>query len=115
MGVISVVFPSGESIEAELANTHLKRIVGLSGCKEKKAMLFKFPFSFKWGFWMPNMNYPLKIIYINKNKEIVDIKDAIPLTKDTKTWKRYVPKKGCKYVLETPFEHNVKIGDKLQF
>lgn len=114
--MVSISLSNGESIEAEFANNHLKRISGLSGCKEKKCMMFKFPFSMKWAFWMPNMYYPLRIIYINKEKEIVDIKDAIPLTRNPKTWKRYKPKKACKYVLEMPFTHeNIKIGDKLQF
>ncbi len=113
--MVKIVLPNGESIEADYAKTHLKRIAGLSGCKEKKCMLFKFPLSARWGFWMPNMDYPIKMIFINKEKEIVDVKDAIPLTKDPKTWKRYKPCKSCKYVLETPFEHNIKIGDKLQF
>ena len=114
--MVSIILPNGESVEADFAGTHLKRISGLSGCREKKSMLFKFPLSARWAFWMPNMYYPLKIIYVNKEKEIVDIKDANPLTKDTKTWKRYKPKKACKYVLETPFIHeNIKIGDKLQF
>lgn len=114
--MVSIIFPTGESLEAEAAFNHLKRISGLSGCKDKKSMLFKFPISARWSFWMPNMYYPIKIIYINKGKEIVDIKDAIPLTKDLRTWKRYKPKKACKYVLETPFNcENIKIGDKLQF
>ena len=113
--MVSIILPSSESIEADFANNHLKRMAGLSGCKEKKNMLFKFPLSARWGFWMPNMYYPLKVIFINKNKEIVDIKDAVPMTKDIRTWKSYKPAKACKYVLETPFENNLKIGDRLQF
>ena len=113
--MVNIVLPTGENIEAGYANTHLKRMGGLSGCKEKKCMLFKFPLSARWSFWMPNMYYPIKMIFVNKEKEIVDIKDAIPMTKDFKTWKSYKPNKACKYVLETPFEHNIKIGDKLQF
>jgi uncharacterized membrane protein (UPF0127 family) len=113
--MVTIKLPSGENIDASYANTHLKRMGGLSGCKEKKCMLFKFLVSAKWTFWMPNMYYPIKMIFINKEKEIIDIKEAVPLTWDTKTWKRYKPQKACKYVLETPFEHNIKIGDKLEF
>lgn len=111
----SILLPSGEQIEAELANTHFKRSQGLSGCKEKKSMLFAFPFSMRWSFWMPGMHYPIKIIYLNKNKEVIDIKEAEPITWNVKTWRTYKPKKACKYVLETPFEHNIKIGDNLNF
>jgi len=113
--MVNIILPNGESVEADYAANHLKRMAGLSGCKEKKCMLFKFPLSARWSFWMPNMYYPIKMIFVNKEKEIVDIKDAIPMTKDFKTWKSYKPVKACKYVLETPFEHNIKIGDKLQF
>ncbi len=113
--MVKISLQNGESIEAELANTHFKRMNGLSGSKEKKAMLFALPFSAKWSFWMPDMHYPIKIIYLNKEKEVVDIKDAIPMTWDVKTWKLYKPKKACKYVLETPFEYKIVVGDKLQF
>ena len=113
--MVQVIFPDNTVLETDVARTHLKRMGGLSGCKEKKSMLFTFPFSFQWSFWMPNMYFPIKMVYLNKKKEIVDIKDAIPMTSDPKTWKWYAPQKACKYVLETPFEHNIKIGDKLQF
>jgi uncharacterized membrane protein (UPF0127 family) len=113
--MVQITLPNSEILEAELARTHLKRISGLSGYKEKKSMLFVFPLSMKWAFWMPNMYYSIKIIYLNKDKEVVDLKDAFPMTRDLKTWKRYTPQKACKYVLETPFEHNIKIGDKLIF
>jgi len=107
--------PSGENLEADLANTPWKRSTGLSGCKEKKNMLFVCPFCAKWPFWMPGMRYPVKMIFLDKEKTIIDIKDAVPMTSNPKTWKLYKPEKAAKYVLETPFELNVKIGDKLQF
>jgi hypothetical protein len=113
--MVAITFPDNTTLEADLANTHMKRIKGLSGRKEKINLLFSFPFSMKWSFWMPNMKYPISIIYLNKEKEVVDVLAAEPMTKDPKTWKSYKPQKACKYVLETPFEHNIKIGDKLQF
>lgn len=111
----AITLPDNTTVEAELADTHFKRVNGLSGSKEKKSMLFTFPFSFRWSFWMPFMNFPISIIYLNKDKEVIDMLSAEPLSADPKTWKFYKPKKACKYVLETPFEHNIKIGDKLQF
>lgn len=113
--MVQITLPNSEILEAELADNYFKRNEGLSGCKDKKCMLFTMPFSAKWPFWMPAMHYAIKIIYLNKEKEIVDIKEATPLTKHPKTWKIYKPKKACKYALETPFEHNIKIGDKLNF
>src|SRR3972149_5194300 len=113
--MVEIILSDGTKMEAELANTHMKRIKGLSGKKEKINLLFTFPFSMKWSFWMPNMKYPISIIYLNKNKEVVDILAAEPLTKDPKTWKSYKPSKSCKYALETPHEHNIKKGDMLKW
>jgi len=111
----SITLPDNTVIDVELADNHFKRVNGLSGCKEKKSMLFTFPFSFKWGFWMPFMNFSLSMIYLNKNKEVIDILHAEPMTANPKTWKIYKPSKACKYVLETPFEHNIKKGDVLSW
>jgi uncharacterized membrane protein (UPF0127 family) len=55
----------------------------------------------------------LKIIWLNSNKEVVDIKDAYPFISLLK------PKKPAKYILEfhhnNPLLNNIKIGDKLEF
>ena len=111
----TITLTSGEKLEAELADTYMKRSNGLSGAKEKKNMLFVFPYSSRMFFWMPFMHYSISMIFLNKDKEVVDIKQAIPMTINPRTWKFYAPKKAGKYVLETPFEHNIKIGDKLHF
>ncbi|MGB9675032.1 MAG: DUF192 domain-containing protein [Candidatus Nanoarchaeia archaeon] len=109
-----VHFPNGEILEVDVAKNFLSRLKGLSGCKEKKAMLFCFPVPGFWSFWMPAMHYPLSMLFLNSDGKVVDIKHAVPLSRDPKTWKIYVPCALCKYVLETPFNHNVSIGDKLK-
>ncbi|MEM5778128.1 MAG: DUF192 domain-containing protein [Candidatus Aenigmatarchaeota archaeon] len=98
-------------IEADLANNFFKRMIGLSFSK-KKNMLFTMPYEGIWPMWMFLVRYPIKIIFINKGK-VVDIKSAVPITLNPKTWKIYKPKKLCKYVLETPFDFKIKIGDKI--
>jgi uncharacterized membrane protein (UPF0127 family) len=113
--MVEITLQNGEKMEAYMANTHMKRIKGLSGVKEKKSLLFTFPLAARWSFWMPFMHYPLSIVYLNKDKEVVEVLSAVPMTKNPNTWKIYKPKKACKYVLETPEEHNIKIGDILKW
>jgi len=52
---------------------------------------------------------------MNKDREVVDIKKAEPLSLNLRTWKTYISKSPCKYVLETPFDLKIKIGDKLSW
>jgi len=101
-----------KNLEVELADNFWKKMIGLSFSK-KKNMLFSMPYEHKWTFWMFLVRYPIKIIFINKNKIVVDIKKAQPITLNPKTWKIYKPKKPCKYILETPFNLKIKIGDKI--
>jgi uncharacterized membrane protein (UPF0127 family) len=101
-------------IEADFANSFWKRLIGLSFSKERN-MLFSMSYESKWSFWMFGVSYPLNIIFMNKNKEVVDIKKAEPLSFNPETWRTYVPRKPCKYVLETPFDLKIKIDDKLDW
>jgi len=101
-------------IEAELADNFWKRIVGLSFSK-KKNMFFPLSYENKWSLWMFGTRYPIKMIFIDKNKTVIDIKEGKPLSFNPKTLRIYKPKKPCKYILETPFNLKIKIGDKLRW
>ena len=103
-----------KSIETEVADTMVKRMMGLSLC-DKKNMFFPLPFDDKWSLWMFAVRYPLKMIFIDKEKKVVDVKRGVPITTDPKTWKVYSPKEKCRYILETPFDIKIKIGDKLRW
>ena len=78
-------------------------------------MLFLMPYESFWSIWMFGMNYPLWIIFLDKNKIIIDIKYAEPMTFNPKTWKIYNPKNPCKYILELTEKFNINIGDKLEW
>ena len=95
-------------IEADVANNFWKRMVGLS-LSRKKNMFFPLPYEDKWSLWMFAVRYPIKMIFINKNRIVIDIKEAEPLTLNPKTWKTYSPRETCKYILETPFNLKIKI------
>ena len=101
-----------KTIQADVADDMIKRMMGLS-LQEKKNMFFPMPYEDRWSLWMFAVRYPLFMIFIDKNKKVVDVQRGIPITTDPKTWKLYIPKEKCKYILETPFNLKVKIGDKL--
>jgi uncharacterized membrane protein (UPF0127 family) len=101
-------------IEAEIAENFWKRMIGLSFSK-KKNMFFPLEFEAKWSLWMFGVRYPIKMIFIDKNKTVIDIKNGEPLSFNPKTWKIYKPRKSCKYILETPFNLKIKIGDRLKW
>ncbi len=62
----------------ELATTAERREQGLMFCESlgfDKGMLFIFPQEQAHSFWMKNTYIPLDIIWINRNKEVVFIKE----------------------------------------
>lgn len=101
-------------IEADLADSFWKHTIGLSFSK-KKNMLFVMPFNDRWPFWMFGVRYPLTMVFIDKEKKVVDVKQAKPLSLDIRTLRTYAPSKKCKYILESPFSLKLKIGERLSW
>jgi uncharacterized membrane protein (UPF0127 family) len=101
-------------IEADVADNFWKRLIGLS-FSERKNMFFFLPYEDKWSLWMFLVRHPIKMIFIDKNKTVIDVKEAEPLSFNPKTWKTYSPKRPCKYILETPFDLKIKLKDKLNW
>jgi len=103
--------------EVEIADTPATRQQGLmfrQDLKQDKAMLFVFEKEGVYSFHMRNVNFPLDIVWLSKNKEIVFIKtNALPEEENI------VPNKKAKYVLE--FNAGIieslgaGIGDKFTF
>ena len=111
---------NGKRMKAEVADTPWKRARGLMFRKKlpnDKGMLFVFEKEGVYGFWMVNMTFPIDIIWIDKNRTIVDItENAQPCLVNCKI---YRPSKKVLYVLEVNAsfteKYNVKIGDKVKF
>lgn len=106
-------------IEVELADTPETRMQGLSGresLKEDKGLLFIFPESSFYSFWMKEMNFPIDIIWINDEFEVVDIEHS--LTPNTFP-ESFGPQNSAKYVLEINAGlseyYGIKIGSKIIF
>ena len=66
----------------DLSITHEEIIKGLSSkssLKENEGMLFVLNSSSRRGFWMKDMKFAIDVIWLNENKEIIDIKKALIL------------------------------------
>ncbi len=103
--------------EVEIAKTIFEKIRGLSGRKslaENHGMLFEFSISSIYPFTMQNTLIPLDIIWIDKNKKIVDIRENNQPCRGF-FCPPIIPKKLSKYVLELNAgeakKANLEIGD----
>ena len=129
----SIKLPHGEVLSTEVADTVAARSQGLSGrdslC-DTCAMLFVFPENRYYGFWMKDMNFNIDIVFLDKNKQIVDIYKNVdknsyhkPLTRNPYTgrmentsqiFKNTTP---AMYVIELPAyaadNYGLKVGNVL--
>lgn len=75
-------------------------------------MLFVFAEAEQYSFWMKDMNYPIDIVWIDANRQVVAItENATPESYPLK----FTPPVPVKYVLEVRSgwntRHRVKVGD----
>ncbi|PID34493.1 MAG: hypothetical protein CR971_03000 [candidate division SR1 bacterium] len=104
--------------KVQIADTDEKRRKGLMFVEqlpEDEGMLFTYDQEGSYTFWMKNTLIPLDMIWINKNKKIVDIQTAQPCK--TEECPVYTPKGKAQYVLELNAEitkkYGIQIGQKL--
>ncbi|HMO79105.1 MAG TPA: DUF192 domain-containing protein [Candidatus Paceibacterota bacterium] len=99
----------------KIADTEEARILGLSNTLELKpqnGLFFVFERLDYHGIWMKDMFFPIDIIWIDQNMEVVHIEENVsPDTFPTV----FRPSKKSLYVLETNAgfvkKHGIKIGD----
>ena len=116
-----ILIENGErtiKMNVEIADDNGKRMQGLMYRKElgeNSGMLFVFDNEDYYSFWMKNTLIPLDIIFISKDMEIVDIKNAQPCNEDPCAL--YKPSKPAKYVLEVnngfAAKNGIKSGNKV--
>jgi hypothetical protein len=116
---IKYVKIAGQDIKVDLALTSAEQEQGLSGrlnLNDNEGMLFIFPRSGNYPFWMKDMNFPIDMIWIGENLQVVYIKkDARPeLYPET-----YGPERDAKYVLEVVSgfsdKNSLKEGERVEF
>jgi uncharacterized protein len=90
-----------ECFSVKEVSTDLERKTGLSNydfLNENEGMIFVFKEEGKYGFWMKDMNFPIDIIWINKNLEVVDfVENVTPCSENCVS---YLPQENSIYVLE---------------
>lgn len=110
---------SGKQIQVAYANTPELQQQGLSNTApltDEQGMLFMFPTETTPSFWMKDMSYGLDIIWINADKEVVDITANL----DPQTFpKSFTPVSPVQFVLEVPAgfaeKNSIEIGTKVKF
>ncbi len=91
------------TIPVEIANTPETLEKGLSGrfhLPKRQGLLFVFPVAGEYSFWMPNMNFPIDLIWINSNRKIVGFEEFMQPETDLKKPQYYGPPEPVAYVLE---------------
>lgn len=104
-------------IPVELATTTAAVQKGLSGrtsLDSQSGMLFVFAKPDRYRFWMPDMRFPLDIIWINNGK-VVDISENVSNKFDPANPNFYTPSQPAQYVLEVnagfAASKHIQIGD----
>ena len=112
---------NGVNINVELAQTETGVQKGLSGRESlaaDKGMLFIFNKPDYYRFWMPNMNFPIDIIWISQNT-IVGIHKNVSNQFDPANPKFYTPPRPVDRVLEVNAgfaqKNNLKVGNPFNF
>jgi uncharacterized membrane protein (UPF0127 family) len=108
-------------LTVEIADTDVTRMRGLQERTSMNAghgMLFVFANEDRYDFWMKDTLIPLDMIWLNGNRQVVDIKAHVPpCEKDP--CPTYIPSGHAKYVLEvnagTTQSYGLHVGDKAEF
>ncbi len=110
-------------ISVEVADTPAAWAKGLmfrNSLAQDSGMLFMFPYESAQSFWMKNTLIPLDIIFISKDKQIIDIKENFqPCPSEQFICPSYTSTAPSMYVLEVNAgfvkKHGIKIGDAVEF
>jgi uncharacterized membrane protein (UPF0127 family) len=106
-------------INAEVADNDAEKEKGLAGRScigANQGMLFIFKEPGKYDFWMKDMKFPIDIIWLNENKQVVKVAPNVSPATYPKTFSSDIP---SMYVLElhadTAQQLNITDGVQLQF
>lgn len=103
---------NGKTIRLEIASTEAAREKGLSGRASMPAdhgMLFILSPQGSQCFWMKNMEFPLDMIWADKNKKVVTV---VPNLSPKTYPNAYCPRTGAQYVIELNAGEAAKLGIK---
>lgn len=109
------------SYMVDTAETNEEKVQGLSG-RDKldptNGMYFIYDTPVQDGYWMKDMKFPIDIIFINSNNQIVDIAKNLPTCVSDSECVPYTPTSQYNYVLEVNAgdvdKNGIQIGDIIQ-
>lgn len=117
-----VVLPDGFTVAVELATDDATREQGLmyrDQLANDRGMLFLFPKSGSYPFWMKNTLIPLDMIWIDADHKVVFVASDVPPCKADPCTSYGPGERDGKYVLETAAgvakKHGVAAGAVLRF
>jgi len=106
-----------DTISLEVVRTNRDRSRGLSGrsfLDSKEGMIFVFPTSGIYGFWMKDMNFPIDIAWIDSDFKIIHMEENISPETYPKKFKSTLPADYVVEVVSGFFKgHKIKAGDSL--
>ena len=116
-----VILADGAAIQVELAIDEATRTQGLmyrDHLADDRGMLFFFPESGDYAFWMKNTLIPLDMVWIDDQRRIVHVEANVPPCK-ADPCPNYPPNAKAKYVLELAAgvagKHHLGNGQTLRF
>ena len=91
-----------------------KGLSGRASLADSAGMLFLFNAPDYYRFWMPDMRFPIDIIWMRDDR-VVDISENVSNEFDPQNPRYYIPKEKAQYVLEVNAgfaqKNNIRIGD----
>jgi uncharacterized protein len=113
---------NGVELVADVAATNDQRSKGLSvkdTLNESEAMLFVFSTEREHSFWMKGMKFPIDIIWLDDDKEVVHVEHSLEPCIPDEFCQPYNPDANSLYVLETVAgfaqKYNVTDGTQAEF
>lgn len=116
--VTTLTTPNGTNIGVEIANNGLERTRGLSNrdsLPSKRGMLFLFPASDSYSFWMKDTKIPLDILWLQDTTVVDSV--SLPAQTEGEPIPQYQPKARANRVLELnsgeAAAHGLTIGSRI--
>jgi uncharacterized membrane protein (UPF0127 family) len=119
--VIPLKLPSGKVLQAELMIKHEDRAMGLMfrpSLPLDRGLLFIFEDLDFHGIWMKNCRFPIDIVWLDEDRRVVHVAEAVPPCK-AEPCPVYQPMKKAAYVVEINAgqarREKASLGSRLEF
>ena len=113
---------NGSAYNALISDSSMKRSIGLmfrESIGSDECMLFKFDRDSRYGIWMLNMNFSIDVVWLDRNRCVVDFVEGAEPCGSIFRCKTYTPREDSLYVVEFPKgtvkKENLRKGDRFSF